>query len=84
MFDSFLLKSYLQEKLAGLVLQGCKKRGGGGVPTKVCPPWSPHPKFVPPQNNPFSPTFWVQVYAATCMCKQTAALQPLVPASLCV
>ena len=62
------------------------KRGAGGgavAPqslSKLCEP--PPPK----KNNPSSTTFWIHGYAATCMCKQTEALQPHVglPANLCV
>ena len=59
-------------------------RGGQGA---IAPPLQslstlcerPAPKIVH-----LPTTFRVKAYAATCMCKQTAALQPHVPASLCV
>ena len=41
------------------------------------------PPYVTPQTNNPPTLFWIQVHAATHMCKQTAAIQQCVPTSLC-
>ena len=65
-------------------MQGCRKRGGGGGAIAPLQSLSTLCERPAPKIVHLPTTFWVQAYAATCMCKQTAAPQPHVPASLCV